>query len=78
MTETVEELLESARERGFVEMSALEELGERLGLEPAQLEALEARLQDEDVVIRDDTGWAGTPPTRVRPDELAGFTTDAL
>ena len=71
-------LVEAAHERGFVEMSALEELGERLGLDASQLEAIEGRLQDEGVDVRDDAGRPDTPPTRFRPDELAGLTTDAL
>jgi RNA polymerase primary sigma factor len=71
-------LLEKARELGFVEMSALEELGERLELESSQLEELEGRLQDEGVEIRDDSGKPDTPATRFRHDALAALTTDAM
>jgi RNA polymerase primary sigma factor len=71
-------LLEAAHERGSVEMTALEALGERLRLDASQLEAIEGRLQDEGIEVHDDSGRPDTPPTRFRPDELAGLTTDAL
>jgi RNA polymerase primary sigma factor len=74
----VSALLTAARERGFVEMSALEALGERLELDASELEELEGTLQDEGVEVRDDTGKADTPPTRYRNRALADFTGDAL
>jgi RNA polymerase primary sigma factor len=66
------------RDRDSVGMSELEELAERQGLEPAELAALEDRLDAEGVAIEDDAGRDGTPPTRYQNDQLAELTTDAL
>src|SRR4051812_4551431 len=64
-------LVKHARELGFVEMSALEELGERLRLDSAQLEALEGQLQAEGVEVRDDSGKPGVDRT-ARADGATG------
>jgi RNA polymerase primary sigma factor len=71
-------LVEAAREQGYVEMSALEALGERLELDASELEEVEGTLQDEGVEVRDDSGKAPTPPTRYRNGAMADFTSDAL
>jgi RNA polymerase primary sigma factor len=71
-------LVERARDQGFVEMSALEALGERLELDAFELAEIEGTLQDEGVEVRDDSGKAPTPPTRYRNGALADFTSDAL
>jgi RNA polymerase primary sigma factor len=71
-------LMEAARDQGFVEMSALEALAERLELDAAELEEIEGTLQDDGVEVRDDTGKAPTPPTRYSNGALADLTSDAL
>ena len=71
-------LLERGRERGCVEQSELSRAIEALDLSQEQVDEVADRLQDEGVVVDDDCGLRGAPPTAVSNRELAGYTTDAL
>src|SRR3954468_6940969 len=74
----VAKLLAQARELGCVSMSELDRLAEELDLGSDEVDALHARLREEQIEVRDDCGQQGTPDTQVTPRELAGYTTDAL
>ena len=71
-------LLEQGREHGCVDESQLSRAVEALDLDQDQVEAIADRFQEDGVVITDDCGLRGTPPTAVTNRELAGYTTDAL
>jgi RNA polymerase primary sigma factor len=74
----VTELLTRGRELGCVQMSELDRLVEELDLAGDDVDALHARLREEDIDVQDDCGREDTPDTQVTPRELAGYTTDAL
>src|SRR3954466_14407616 len=74
----VADLLARGREQGCVDMSELDRLAEELELGSEEIDALHARLRQEDIDVRDDRGHDGAPATQVTPRELAGYTTDAL
>jgi RNA polymerase primary sigma factor len=74
----VAELLVRGRELGCVDVSELDRLVEELELGSEDIDALHARLREEDIDVRDDCGHDDTPVTQVTPRELAGYTTDAL
>src|SRR3954465_4287786 len=74
----VANLLAQGRELGCVSMSELDRLAEELDLGSDEVDALHARLREEQIEVRDDCGQQGTPDTQVPPRELAGYTTDAL
>jgi RNA polymerase primary sigma factor len=71
-------LLQTGREVGCVDESAVERTAEELDLAPDQLQALHARLDEEGIEIHDDCGLRHAPPTAVSPHDLAVYTTDAL
>jgi RNA polymerase primary sigma factor len=74
----VAKLLAQGRELGCVSMSDLDRLAEELGLGSNEIDAVHARLREEQIEVRDDCGQEGTPDTQVTPRELAGYTSDAL
>src|SRR3954447_21542767 len=74
----VAKLLAQARELGCGSMAELDGLAEELDLGSDEVDALHARLREEQIEVRDDCGQQGTPDTQVTPRELAGYTTDAL
>jgi RNA polymerase primary sigma factor len=74
----VRELLARGRAQGCVPMSELDRVAEELDLDSDDVDALHARLRDEDIDVQDDCGRDGTPDTQVTPQEMAGYTTDAL
>jgi RNA polymerase primary sigma factor len=74
----VTELLTRGRELGCVSMSALDRIAEELDLGGDDVDALHARLREEDIEVKDDCGRDGTPDTQVTSREMAGYTTDAL
>jgi RNA polymerase primary sigma factor len=74
----VAELRARGREQGCVTMSDLDRVAEELDLEPDDVDALHARLREDDIDIDDDCGREGTPDTQVTPREMAGYTSDAL
>jgi RNA polymerase primary sigma factor len=71
-------LLRLGREQGCVDESALERATEDLDLDPEQLQAVHARLDDEGIEVHDDCGLRHAPPTAVSNHDLAVYTTDAL
>jgi RNA polymerase primary sigma factor len=71
-------LLQTGRERGCVDESAVERAAEDLDLAPEQLQGLHSRLDDEGIEVTDDCGLRNAPPTAVTQQELAAYTTDAL
>ena len=71
-------LLRLGREQGCVDESALERVTEDLDLDPEQLQAVHARLDDEGIEVHDDCGLRHAPPTAVSNHDLAVYTTDAL
>jgi RNA polymerase primary sigma factor len=71
-------LLAFGEEHGCVNLSDLAELAQSLQLAPGEIEALEARLESQGIVLSDDCGRIAPEPTRYREPELVGATTDAL
>src|SRR5215207_9415079 len=74
----VVDLLARGRELGCVPMSELDRIAEALDLDTDDLDALHARLREEDIEVSDDCGHEGTPDTEITPRALAGYTSDAL
>ena len=71
-------LLDSAEERGKIELSDIERLADELELEGEALEALYAELDRRGVEVEDDTGRnGGGPPDWVNGDVVAA-TADSL
>jgi RNA polymerase primary sigma factor len=71
-------LVDSGREQGCINASALSRVGDELELDDEQIHALQQRLEDEGITVTDDCGVASAPPTAVSNHALAGYTTDAL
>jgi RNA polymerase primary sigma factor len=71
-------LLEAGREDGCVSDESLSRAVEELDLDQDQVEEIVERLHGENVEINDDCGHRDTPPTAVRNDDMAGYTTDSL
>jgi RNA polymerase primary sigma factor len=74
----VAELLARGREERCVPMSELDRLAEALDLDVDDLDALHARLRNEEIEVADDCGRDGAPDTEVTPRAMAGYTSDAL
>jgi RNA polymerase primary sigma factor len=71
-------LLTKGRREGCVELSELGEAVRELELSDDTAHALHEELESRGIDVRDDCGRNGVEPTRFKPDELAGTTTDAL
>jgi RNA polymerase primary sigma factor len=71
-------MLESGREAGCVNASVVSKVGDELGLDNDQVEALQQRLEEEGISVTDDCGNADVPTTEVTNREMATYTTDAL
>jgi RNA polymerase primary sigma factor len=71
-------LIARGEERGCINLSEFDELGQTLELVDDDLAALEAHLESQGIEITDDCGRAGVEPTTFRNGELAAATTDAL
>ena len=72
------ELLARGRQNGCVELSELAEAVRAFELSEESGQALHEELEARGIDVRDDCGRDGIEPTRFRPDELAGATTDTL
>jgi RNA polymerase primary sigma factor len=72
------ELLAKGRREGCVDLSELGEAVGELELSDETAHALHEELEARGIDVRDDCGRNGIEPTRFKPDELAGTTTDAL
>jgi RNA polymerase primary sigma factor len=72
------ELLVRGRREGCVELSELAETVGAFELTEESAQALHEELESRGIDVRDDCGRDVVEPTRYRPDELAGTTTDAL
>jgi RNA polymerase primary sigma factor len=71
-------LLEAGRDDGCVSDEELSRAVEQLELDQDQVEQIVERFHSENVEINDDCGHRDTPPTAVRNDDLAAYTTDSL
>jgi RNA polymerase primary sigma factor len=71
-------LLESGREHGCVDASAISRIGDELELDDDGVQSLQQRLEEEGITVSDDCGNQGVPPTAVSYGEMAVYTTDAL
>jgi RNA polymerase primary sigma factor len=71
-------LLDRGEERGCVDLTEVEELGERLGLGEEELTDLHEGFAARGIEVRDDCGRESVPASRYANGELAGSTTDAL
>jgi RNA polymerase primary sigma factor len=76
--EILSRLLESGREQGCVNASAISRIGDELDLDDEGVSGLQQRLEDEGITISDDCGNHAAPPTAVTYPEMATYTTDAL
>ena len=72
------ELLARGRREGCVELSELAETVREFELDEESARALTETIESEGIELRDDCGREGVEPTRFRPEELAGATTDTL
>lgn len=71
-------LLERGEADRCVELSELSALVEALELSDEQAEALNERLEERGIAVRDDCGRESAPPSTYRNGDLAETTTDAL
>jgi RNA polymerase primary sigma factor len=71
-------MLESGREAGCINASVVSKVGDDLGLDTDQVEALQQRLEEEGIGVTDDCGNTDVPTTEVTNREMATYTTDAL
>jgi RNA polymerase primary sigma factor len=71
-------LLETGREFGCVNASAISRIGDELDLEDDGVQALQQRLADDGIDVTDDCGNHATPPTAINYGDMAVYTTDAL
>jgi RNA polymerase primary sigma factor len=76
--EVLTRLLETGREHGCVDASAISRIGDELELDDEGVQTLQQRLEDEGITVSDDCGNQAAPPTAVSYDEMATYTTDAL
>lgn len=76
--EVLTRLLDSGREHGCVDASAISRIGDELDLDDEGVHALQQRLEDEGVSVTDDCGNMAAPPTAVTYGDMAVYTTDAL
>jgi RNA polymerase primary sigma factor len=71
-------LLERGEDQGCVNLSELSDIIRELELEDDEVGELHARLETLGVTVTDDCGRESLGATRIRPDDFAGQTTDAL
>jgi RNA polymerase primary sigma factor len=71
-------LIERSEAQGCVNLSEFSSLVQELELDDRPLEDVHVALDERGLEITDDCGHAGVAPTRVRGDELATSTTDAM
>ena len=76
--EVLSRLLESGREHGCVDASAISRIGDELDLDDEGVHEIQQRLEDEGVSVTDDCGNHAAPPTAVTYSDMAVYTTDAL
>jgi RNA polymerase primary sigma factor len=71
-------LVARGEQTGCINLSELHEQAGALDLPDDELEALHERLEGRGIELTDDCGRAEAEVTKVRPDDLAASTTDAL
>jgi RNA polymerase primary sigma factor len=71
-------LLARGEREGCLDLSHVSRLAESLGLGDDELDALNRRLEERGIEVRDDCGRDGVEETTYRNDDLAEATTDAL
>jgi RNA polymerase primary sigma factor len=71
-------LVARGEQTGCINLSELQEQATALDLPDEEVEALHERLEGRGIELSDDCGRAEVETTRVRPDDLAASTTDAL
>jgi RNA polymerase primary sigma factor len=74
----IQALIDRGEEEGCINLSELGELSQELELSEEQAAALQDEIERRGVEVSDDCGRERSEPLRVRNDELAGITTDAL
>src|SRR3954469_5171979 len=71
-------LLEQGEEQGCMNLSQLNDLVSQLELEDEEVSELHARIEALRIDLTDDCGRAEAQGTKIRPQDYAGATTDAL
>jgi RNA polymerase primary sigma factor len=74
----IQALIDRGEEEGCVNLSELGDLAQELDLSDTQAAELQDELERRGIEVSDDCGREQVEPTRIRNDELAGITTDAL
>src|SRR4051812_26228239 len=74
----IQALVDRGEEEGCVNLSELGDLAQELDLSDTQAAELQDELERRGIEVSDDCGREQVEPTRIRNDELAGITTDAL
>jgi RNA polymerase primary sigma factor len=74
----VQALIERGEEEGCVNLSELADLTQQLDLDDDQATELQYELERHGIDVSDDCGRRHDEPLKVRNDELADITTDAL
>ena len=77
-SERLHALLETGREVGCVNASDVSRIGDEMNLDDEGVHGLQQRLEEEGITVSDDCGHATAPPTAVKYDDMAVYTTDAL
>jgi RNA polymerase primary sigma factor len=76
--DAVQELIDRGVEQGCVDLSEVDDLIQRLGLDERQEASLLSALDERGIEVRDDCGRAETRPTQYVNGQLAEATGDAL
>jgi len=74
----IQALIDSAGDLGCVNLSEFSELAQELELDDDEINAAQEEIESRGLELTDDCGRQETAPTRVRADDLATSTTDAL
>jgi RNA polymerase primary sigma factor len=74
----IRELIERGEAQGCVNLSEFSDLAKELELEDVALTEVQDALDERGLEVTDDCGQADIAPTRVRGDDMATNTTDAM
>jgi RNA polymerase primary sigma factor len=74
----IKSLIERGESQGCVNLSEFSDLMKEMELEDSALTEVQDALVDRGLEVADDCGQADVAPTRVRGDEMATSTTDAM
>ena len=75
---TIQTLLATGEQRGWLEESEIDRLAEALEFDDADLEDLRDQVAQRGIAVYDDCGKVGVPPTSYAEDDLVQHTIDSM